>query len=100
MPMAALLRQQAALQSVRELGHNTREVCHLLVEIFAQALKLFRVAQLLRFDDLIKFFTEDFIESKLRQLIKWPVWPPRDRALVRAFAGVFLYVINILKRSL
>ena len=47
LPGAVLLRHQAALQAVGQPRHHALQMRELLVEIAAQAIELFRLAQIL-----------------------------------------------------
>ena len=54
LPGAVLLRHQAALQAVGEARHHALQMRELLVEIAAQAIQLFRLAQVLGRDGLVE----------------------------------------------
>ena len=54
LPGAVLLRHQPALQPVGEAGDDALQVRELLVEIAAQPVELFRLAQILGVDDLVE----------------------------------------------
>ena len=60
-PGAVLLRHQAALQAVGEAGDHALQMRELLVEIAAQAIEFFRLAQILGRDLLVELADEGMI---------------------------------------
>src|SRR3546814_9446624 len=92
-PRAVLLRHQAALEAVLELGHRALQMRHLLVEIGAQPRQLVGVAQLGRSDDLVMLFGEaDIIE--IRNVGRQAVGADRQHPLV-AFAAHFGFAVGL-----
>ena len=75
-PGAVLLRQQQPLQPVGEPRHHALQMRKLLVEIAAQALELFRLAQILGADDLVELGGERPIIRTAR-LVALVARPPR-----------------------
>jgi hypothetical protein len=67
-PGAALLRQQAALETVGEAADDALEVGELLVEIAAQARELLGIAQILGLDGLVEARVVDHLQGVVGRL--------------------------------
>ena len=92
LPGAVLLRHQAALQAVGETGDHALQIRQLLVEIAAQTIELFRLAQILGLDLLVEFIDEGAVFRTAMLVVTAARTPGLRRGLGIAHIGVVGHV--------